>query len=84
MKDTLTKEEIRRAVKALEASSEPRPLVWIENEHFYRSEVAEAGGFKCTEDEIAAAKANESGYIKTARGVELYLTKNLPAVSNWR
>lgn len=50
-------------------------LVLIENRNFYLSKGAEIIGFSCTEDEIN--NANENGFIKRSRGVDLYLTRNI-------
>jgi hypothetical protein len=81
MNNVLTAADIHKAVQILKGNSriEDGQLVWIDNEHFYQSPLADVYGFRCTKEEIEAAKLREDGFIKTAHGVALYLTRNLPA-----
>lgn len=53
------------------------PLVWVDNENWYKGGTAKLMGFDCTDDEIAAAKKNEDNFIKDAKGIKLYLTTYL-------
>lgn len=79
-KNTITSEDIANAVRALrDNSSIPDGLVWIDNEHFYRSKMAELMKFDCTEEEIESAKARDNGFIKSSCGVDLYLSRLIPA-----
>jgi hypothetical protein len=77
----LDEDTLKHAVEALkQQSSAPFPLYWVDNRHFYLGEYAKPMGFSCTEDEIDSA--DEKGFIKTAGGVDLYLTRLLSSTSN--
>jgi hypothetical protein len=79
---TLTVKDLRRAIKKLKEIDNkfPQP-VWVDNEWFYQSEMAKLSGFECTKEEIELAKLQDNGFIKMARGVELYLTKIIPVAN---
>jgi hypothetical protein len=74
--NTLTYDDIQRAVKALDdANKIPQDaLMLVNNANYYLSKQALFDGFDCTQEEVDNAV---DGYIKTKNGVRLYLTKSL-------
>lgn len=54
-------------------------LYWVDNEHFYKSSFANNLGFQCTQEELD--NVDETGFIKRARGCDLYLSKLIPSIS---
>jgi len=77
MKDILTDKTFKDAIKLLKTNNSYSPLVWIDNKYFYLSEKAKIVEFDSTKEEID--NAMEDGYIKSAKGVRLYLSKFIEA-----
>lgn len=75
--DKLTTESLQNVFEKLEQNNQYQPLVWIENIHWYLSETAKLVKFDCSEEELN--NADETGFIKIAQGVKLYLSKFVPS-----
>ena len=68
---------IREMVELLKKNDKPQmPLYWVASKNFFLSSTAKLMGFDCTEEELI--KATKGGFIKTARGINLYISKFLP------
>ena len=76
MDNVLTWKNLTNLIGGLKQKSQS--FFWIDNEYFYQSEVCKMMfGGNPTAEEIQKAKRNKNGYIKTSRGIELYLTKKV-------
>lgn len=72
--EVFTEQTLRDAIQRLKSNNLPhrwKPFFWIEKRHWYKSEMAKVMGFLCTDTELDAV--NEKGFIKQAKGVDLYL-----------
>ena len=74
---TLTVQDIRNAVKMLKKNNElpfQNPF-WVDTKDWYKGCLAKDMGFDCTDKELDAV--NAKGFIKQARGIDLYLSKRI-------